>query len=701
MTENYIPEKKAHEEIQRLRQEIAHHNILYFEKNQPEVSDAHYDNLQQRLGFLEKKFPHLQITSSPSQTVGLLPRGGLKKVQHLEGLFSLDNALTIQDVENFLKRIQRFLGLPPQEPIELVAEPKIDGLTICLRYEKGQLVHGATRGNGTIGEDVTANIITLDSIPQTLAPLPTHPWPDTMEIRGEIFMKQGDFFALNALRKQNNEPLFSNPRNSAAGSLRQLDSRITAARPLHFIAHGFSSGLVSLLQSSPTYWHGMKLLEKGGFPISPWMCRCNNLSKIIAYYEDMQEKRTDLSYDIDGLVYKTNRLDWQQRLGFSSKAPRFSVAHKFAATQAQTSINDIHIQVGRTGVLTPVALLKPVTIGGVVVTKASLHNEDEISRKDIRIGDTVVVHRAGDVIPQVLRVVCHKANAQPFLFPEKCPVCHNPVLRLENESARKCIGGFLCNAQSLWRLRHFASRHALNVEGFGKKTITQFYNKGWVRWPVDLFTLEARQQTIQLHTQEGWGELSAKNLFQSIQNSKTPSLEAFIYSLGIPQVGLFLSRTFASHYQTADAWIEEAKQAHNPSHPSRQRLEQIQGVGALVIKEIVAFFHNPLHEQMVRGLLQHLNVRPFTQKIKKVHPVLWGKTVVFTGTLLSMTRREAQGRAEMLGARVATVLSQHTQFLVAGKNSGSKLAKATKLGVSILSEDQWNALLLMPLQSHE
>lgn len=682
-------EEEAEKELLTLREALRHHNGLYFEEDAPEISDAAYDALQQRLKALEAAFPELVTADSPSQTVGAPLGGRLKKVRHVAALFSLDNAFETQDVVDFLTRIQRFLGLPADTPIALMAEPKIDGLSVALRYEKGILRQAATRGNGVEGEDVTANIRTLPHIPPTLQ---GKNWPDLLEIRGEVYMTYADFAALNQAREAGGEPLFANPRNGAAGSLRQLDPHITAQRSLHFFAHGFAGASFS---ETATYAEVMNRLQEGGIPLNPLGKLCPTLEEALAFYQDLQNKRASLAYAIDGVVYKVNRLDWQARLGFSARAPRFALAHKFQAAQAETSIEAIHIQVGRTGTLTPVAFLHPVTIGGVVVSRASLHNEDEIRRKDVRVGDTVLVQRAGDVIPQIVQVILDKRplEAQPFHFPEHCPVCGSHGLRLEGEVARKCVGGLICPAQAVWRLRHFVSKAAFNIEGLGHKHLEHFYQEGLLHAPVDLFTLESRDRDslTPLRGREGWGELSARNLFQAIQARRHISLERFIYALGIPQIGSATARLLAFHYGTAEAWIAAMRAAADEAGSAYLELTSIEGIGPRVAKDLVAFFQEPGNQEVVLGLLAMVQVEaavsPATQD-----SLFSGKTLVFTGSLVSMTRAEAKAKAESLGAKVATSVSVKTDFLIAGDKAGSKKAEAQRLGVKVIDEETWRVM---------
>lgn len=683
-------EAEAHKEVSRLRETLRHHNILYFEKDAPEISDAQYDDLFQRLKAIEAAFPQLITADSPSQTVGAQPSGRLKKVRHVAPLFSLDNAFETQDVEDFFTRIQRFLGLSPYTPIALMAEPKIDGLSVALRYEKGRLTQAATRGDGIEGEDVTPNIRSLPSVPQKLQ---GDGWPEVLEVRGEVYMAHADFMVLNHGREAAGEAPFANPRNAAAGSLRQLDPAVTAQRPLKFFAHGFAGASFP----DPTYGAVMERLQQGGMPANPLRKFCQNLEETLAFHQDLQEKRASLPYEIDGVVYKVNRLDWQERLGFSTRAPRFALAHKFHAATAETVLEGIQIQVGRTGTLTPVALLHPVTVGGVVVSRASLHNEDELLRKDIRVGDTVLVQRAGDVIPQIVQVLLNKrpGDTVPFPFPDRCPVCGSHGVRLEGEAARKCVGGLVCAAQATWRLRHFVSKAAFNIEGLGAKHIDLFYREGLLHSPVDLFTLEARdkESLTPLRGREGWGELSACNLFQAIQARRTIAPERFIYALGIPQIGTATARLLAFHYGTVQNWTAAMAQAADKTSPAYLDLTSIEGVGPRVADDLTTFFQEPLNQGVVSGLLNVVQVEDALKPTTKNSPFS-GKTLVFTGSLARMTRAEAKAKAESLGAKVATTVSAKTDFLIAGEKAGSKMAEAKRLGVQVIDEETWIAMVL-------
>ena len=526
---------QAQWELARLAAEIKHHDALYYQQSQPEVSDADYDALKQRSAAIEARFPDLMLPESPSRRVGAAPAAGFAKVRHAVPMLSLDNAVGEEDVRDFFEGVRRFmkeLKDDPTIPIEAVAEPKIDGLSATLRYEGGEFVQGATRGDGAEGEDITANLRTLKDVPQRLH---GDGWPDVLEVRGEVYMRRSDFFALNKRQEAAGEKVFANPRNAASGSLRQLDSSIAASRPLGFFAYSWGEISVPI---DGSHWNVLQRFGDWGFKINPLARLCGSVEEVLALYGEVAAQRATLDYDIDGVVYKLNRLDWQDRMGSSSRAPRWAVAHKFPAEQAQTILEKIDIQVGRTGTLTPVAHLKPVTVGGVVVSRATLHNEDEIARKDVRAGDTVIIQRAGDVIPQVVAVVKEKrpAGSKPFEFPDKCPICGSMAIREPGEAARRCTGGLICRAQAVERLKHFVSRDAFDIEGFGKKHIEAFWEDGLIRTPGDIFRLHRRRDEIA--AREGWGEQSADNLLAAIEDRRTIGLDRFIYALGIRQVQL-------------------------------------------------------------------------------------------------------------------------------------------------------------------
>ena len=683
-----LTEAQAEAELKRLAKLIAEHDRRYYLKDAPTISDADYDALRQRNNESEARFPELIRKDSPSQRVGAAPTGRFKKVRHAVPMLSLDNAFSDEDVTEFVERVVRFLKLT--ETPAFTAEPKIDGLSLSLRYEGGVLVTGATRGDGTEGEDVTANVKTLSDIPQKLK---GRKLPDIVEVRGEVYMTHDDFLKLNTRQAEAGEPVYANPRNSAAGSLRQKDPKITAARSLKFFAYawGEMSAMPAATQTAMVEWLG-----DCGFVINPLFRTCTSVEAMLDMYRDIELKRAELGYDIDGVVYKLDRLDWQQRLGFISRSPRWAVAHKFPAEKATTVVNDIDIQVGRTGALTPVAKLEPVTVGGVVVQNATLHNEDEIARKDVRIGDTVTIQRAGDVIPQVLGVVLEKRpkNSRPYKFPETCPVCGSHAVREEGEAVRRCTGGLICAAQQVERLRHFVSRDAFDIEGLGEKQVQAFFAEGLVKEPADIFSLEKRNQrsSLMLEAREGYGETSVRNLFAAIQQRRRIPLNKLIYALGIRHVGEGNAKLLARHYLTIDAFLD-GMTAAGEGHDSDawQELNHIGGIGEVVAEAIVEFFKEKKNREALDRLLAEIDVEPMEQA-RTDSPVA-GKTVVFTGTLEKMTRNEAKAQAERLGAKVSGSVSKKTDLVVAGPGAGSKLADAQKFGVQVMSEDEWLALI--------
>lgn len=681
-----LKEEEAKEELRRLAELIAYHDRLYYLEDQPEISDAEYDALRLRNEAIEKQFPYLIREDSPSLRVGAPLLGPFKKVQHRKEMLSLDNGFDDQDVRDFMDRVRRFLNIPSETPVELVAEPKIDGLSATLEYTKGLFALGATRGDGQEGEDITANLKTLKDIP---AQIEAKDFPDITEIRGEVYMRHEDFVAMNQEREAQKHSLFANPRNAAAGSVRQLDPRITATRPLKFFAYGCDTYAPFYVK---THWEFLQKLKGWGFVVNPLAKLCSTVDEVLVYYHELESKRATLPYDIDGIVYKVNRIDWQNRMGSSTRAPRWALAHKFPAEQAQTRLNDILIQVGRTGTLTPVANLQPVTVGGVVVSRATLHNEDEIARKDIRVGDTVVIQRAGDVIPQVVRVVEEKRSheARPFSFPHICPVCGSHAIRLPGEVARKCIGGLICGAQVALRLRHFVSRDAFDIEGFGSKHVEAFYKEGLIQSPADIFTLEERdrQSLTPLRAREGWGDLSAKNLFKAITARRKIPLHRFIYALGIPQIGQATAKLLARHYLSYERWQAAMKEAKALESEAYLDLMSIDGVGPSVSADLIAFFDEPHNRQVLDALLKEVTI--IDEQPRAASSSLFAnKTIVFTGTLEHMTRAEAKVRAEALGAKVAGSVSAKTDYVVVGADPGSKAKAAKELGVTILTEEEW------------
>ena len=685
----------AEAELERLAAEIAYHDERYYQQDAPEITDADYDALRQRNAAIEARFPELVRPDSPSERVGAAPSEQFAKVTHAVPMLSLGNAFDDADVAEFLERVRRFLGLEAEEPLAVTAEPKIDGLSITLRYEQGRLVLGATRGDGSVGENVTANVRTIEELPERVA---AEDFPDVFEVRGEIFMGHGDFAKLNAAQEEAGGKVFANPRNAAAGSLRQLDPKITASRPLRFFA--YSWGETGTLPSE-SHKGVVDALARWGFPVNPLTRLCTSLEEMLAAHRQIEAERGSLGYDIDGVVYKVDSLALQERLGFVSRSPRWAVAHKFPAEKATTVLKDIEIQVGRTGALTPVAKLEPVTVGGVVVQNATLHNEDEIARKGILIGDTVIVQRAGDVIPQVLSAVLEKRpkTARAFVFPTVCPACGSHAVREVNpktgkeDVVRRCTGGLVCPAQAVERLKHFVSRNAFDIEGLGAKQVEAFYEEGRVMRPADIFTLEARDARAEskLEEKDGWGETSVRNLFAAIEERRNISLDRFIYALGIRHVGETTGRLLAKAYGTVEAFIAAMEAAGDTEGEAYADLQNIDGIGEVVADAIVAFFAEAHNREAVDALLEQVAPEPF--EADETDSPVTGKTVVFTGTLEKMTRNEAKARAERLGAKVAGSVSKKTDYVVAGPGAGSKRKKAEELGVEVLTEEGWFELI--------
>jgi DNA ligase (NAD+) len=680
----------AKRELARISEEIAAHDRRYYQEDAPSISDADYDAVRKRNAAIEARFPELIRPDSPSLRVGAKPSEKFAKVVHRVPMLSLDNAFDDNDVADFANRVRRFLGLKADDEPAFVAEPKIDGLSASLRYEKGVFVQGATRGDGIEGEDVTANLRTLRDVPLRLHGKA----PEVLEVRGEVYMLHKDFAALNERQAKEGKPPFANPRNSAAGSLRQLDPQITAQRPLHFFA--YSWGEISK-PPEETQWGMLQAFKTFGFRVNSLIKLCRSLEEMLGFYHDIETRRVTLGYDIDGVVYKVDRLDLQERLGFVSRSPRWAIAHKFAAEQAETILLDIDIQVGRTGTLTPVAKLKPVTVGGVVVQNATLHNEDEIVRKDVRIGDTVVVQRAGDVIPQIVRIIPERRprGAKPYLFPDKCPVCHSHAVREvdektgEPEAARRCTGGLICAAQAVERIRHFVSRNCFDIEGLGEKHIAAFYEDGLIREPADIFRLGNRYGSGEkaIANREGWGEQSASKLFEAINLRRKIPLDRFINALGIRHVGETTAKLLARNFHTVETFLGAME-----GEEALAELDDIGGIGETVAEAVRDFFAEPHNRKAVDHLLPELEVEPVAVP-KTAHSAVAGKTVVFTGTLEKMTRPEAKTRAEALGAKVAGSVSKKTDFVIAGPGAGSKLTEAEKLGVRVLDEDSWLKLI--------
>ncbi len=684
-TELSLREAKA--EHEKLGAEIAAHDKRYYRDDAPTVSDAEYDALRRRYEALERAFPELSTPDSLTRKVGAKPSEKFAKVRHKVPMLSLGNVFADEEVGEFVARVTRFLGLAKAP--DFIAEPKIDGLSCSLRYERGELVQAATRGDGYEGEDVTANIRTIGEIPQKLKGAGI---PDVLEVRGEVYMNHADFAALNERQRAAGKPILANPRNGAAGALRQLDPQITAERPLHFFA--YSWGEVSALPAK-TQSGMLEFFRRCGLPTNKLTKVCHSVNDMLAQYRAIEAKRSSLGYDIDGVVYKVDRVDLQERLGFVSRSARWAVAHKFPAERATTVLRDIEIQVGRTGALTPVARLDPVNVGGVVVQNATLHNEDEIARKDIRIGDTVRIQRAGDVIPQILEVLKDKRprGAKPYQFPHVCPVCGSAALRETDEKGnedvvRRCTGSLICPAQAVERLKHFCSRNALDIEGLGDKQIEIFFEEGLIRTAADIFTLAERdaKSPQKLVEREGYGETSVRNLFASIEARRHPPVNRLIYALGIRHIGETNARRLARHFGTFDALRKTAVKAAS-DFEARADLDSIGGLGPTAVKAVVDFFSEPHNEHALDALLKEITPEPM-QAVETSSPVA-GKTIVFTGSLEKMTREEIKAQAERLGAKVAGSVSAKTDLVVAGPGAGSKLNKARELGIEVIDEESW------------
>ena len=675
---------EARAEHARLGAEIAKHDALYHGEDAPTISDADYDSLRRRYTALEEAFPSLVGADSQNKRVGAAPSEKFAKVRHVVPMLSLSNIFEEEEVTEFCARVRRFLGLAEDAELAVTAEPKIDGLSCALRYVDGSLVQAATRGDGFEGEDVTNNVRTIATIPQRLAGA-----PDIFEVRGEVYMGHEDFQAMNARQAEAGKPVFANPRNAAAGSLRQLDARITAARPLRFFAYAW--GEVGALPAD-TQLGMIEAFKRFGLPVNPLTRLCVTAQEMIAHFRTIEAQRATLGYDIDGVVYKVNSLALQQRLGFVSRSPRWAVAHKFPAEQATTIVEAIEINVGRTGALTPIARLRPVTVGGVVVSNATLHNKDEIERKDVRVGDMVRVQRAGDVIPQVLGVVdAERAGRGPtYVFPTVCPVCGSAALREIDEKTgvadvvTRCTGTLVCSAQAVERLKHFSSRNAMDIEGLGDKQIELFFAEGLIKTAADIFTLEQRDGVDgpRLSERDGFGETSARNLFAAIDARRTIPVNRFIYALGIRHVGETNARRLARHFGSFDTLRAAALNAEG-----RGEIDAIDGVGPVVAEALVDFFAEPHNEAALDQLLAQVTTIPM-EAVAAGHP-LAGKTIVFTGSLERMTRDEAKAMAERLGAKVSGSVSAKTDLLVAGPGAGSKLAKARELGVEAIDEEEW------------
>ncbi len=699
-----LTEKQAKAEHARLAAEIAEHDRRYYQEDAPTVSDAEYDKLRQRYGAIEARFPQFRTLESLTQRVGAAPSARFAKVRHAAPMLSLDNAFAEEDVVDFVGRIRRFLRLGDDEEIVFSAEPKIDGLSMSLRYEDGRLVAGATRGDGSVGEDVTANVKTLGDVPQKLKGRSV---PAVCEVRGEVYMTKAAFLKLNARQQAAGDTVFANPRNSAAGSLRQKDPTVTASRPLGFFAYawGQMSKLPADTQSGMIKW-----FETCGFSTNPLTRLCRSVEELLAFHREIETQRSHLDYDIDGVVYKVDRLDWQERLGFVSRSPRWAIAHKFPAERAVTVLKDIEIQVGRTGALTPVGKLEPVGVGGVIVQNVTLHNEDYIKGvggdgeqirdgRDIRIGDTVIVQRAGDVIPQVVDVVLDKRpkDAKPYHFPKKCPCpLHTDVVREETatgeEGARaRCTGEFACPYQKIEHLKLFVSRRAFDIDGFGEKQIEFFFEQDWVKEPADIFELPRRNKEIKLEQQEGYGETSVRNLFDAIERRREIALERFIYALGIRHVGETTAVALARGYGSWQAFHDASLKVVQEDEEAIAEMDALDQIGETVIEAIKAYFGESHNRRIVERLTKEVKI--LDAERPRADSAIVGKTVVFTGTLEKMTRDEAKASAERLGAKVSGSVSKKTDYVVAGPGAGSKLAEAKKLGVTVLTEDEWVRLI--------
>jgi DNA ligase (NAD+) len=665
-------EAEAANRLMRLARLIAHHDKLYHDRDAPEISDADYDALVRENRELEEQFPHLARADSPSRRLGAAPTSALAKVNHAKPMFSLDNAFSVEEAEDFVGRVRRFLNLPDGEPVSLTAEPKIDGLSCSLRYEKGQLVLAATRGDGTVGEDVTPNARTIGDIPQVLMSA-----PGVLEVRGEVYMSKADFAALNERQEAAAGKIFANPRNAAAGSLRQKDASVTAARPLCFLAHGWGELSEPL---GATQSEAMAKLESLGFPVSGLLKRCDTLDEALEHYRLIEHERADLPLDIDGVVYKVDRLDWQGRLGFVSRSPRWGLAHKFPAEKAETTLEAIDIQVGRTGKLTPVGRLKPVGVGGVIVSNVTLHNRDEIARLGLRVGDRVRIQRAGDVIPQVVENLTRDEPREPYVFPDHCPECQSEAVAEEGEVDVRCTGGLICPAQRIERLRHFVSRGAMDIDGLGEKSIVEFFELGWLHGPADIFRLKDHRGD--LIGREGWQEKSVDNLMDAIEARVGFDPARFLFGLGIRHVGIVTAKDLMKAFGSV-----EGLQSAATGPDAQAELSAVEGIGPVVAEALVDFFHEPHNRDELAELLELARPAAFVSTARETE---WtGKTIVFTGSLETMSRDEAKAQAERLGARAAGSVSAKTDLVVAGPGAGSKLKKAEELGIRVIGEAEW------------
>ncbi|NNU80778.1 NAD-dependent DNA ligase LigA [Halovulum dunhuangense] len=695
-----LSEAEARAELARLAGLLGKANDAYYQADAPVMPDADYDALKRRNAEIEDRFPDLKRDDSPTEQIGAAPAQGFGKIRHAIPMLSLGNAFSAEDVTEFDQRIRRYLNLSSEESLAFTAEPKIDGLSLSLRYERGTLIHAATRGDGAVGENVTANARTLGDIPERIDGA-----PDVLEVRGEVYMSHADFAALNARQQEAGQKVFANPRNAAAGSLRQLDPAITAGRPLRFFAYGWGELSEPL---GKTQLESLRRLESFGFTVNPLTTLCDGPAELIAQYRRIEADRATLGYDIDGVVYKVDDLGLQGRLGFRSTTPRWAIAHKFPAEKATTRLERIEIQVGRTGALSPVARLTPVTVGGVVVSNATLHNADYIAGRDsqgnpiregrdLREGDWVTIYRAGDVIPKVEDVDLSRrpADAEPYVFPETCPVCGSDVIREQGEAVHYCTGNLICPAQAVEKLKHFVSRAAFDIEGLGARAVEAFFTDGWIREPADIFTLRDRYgpgNLTQLRNREGWGPRSAENLFAAIDERRRVPLNRLIFALGIRHVGETGAKMLARHYGSWAAFAAAMEEARDHAGPAWETLNAIDGVGPVLAASVVDFFHDPQNRAAVDRLAEQLTIEDVAAPSTAGSPVA-GKTVVFTGTLETMTRAEAKARAEAMGAKVSGSVSAKTDIVVAGPGAGSKLAKAEELGLAVMTEEEWRALI--------
>lgn len=679
---NELSEEEAKQELEALATQIAKYNEYYYVHNQPLVTDAEWDELFKRNQAIETRFPHLKRFDSPSNKVGSEVASGFAKITHKKPMLSLANCFNNAELDEFIARVRRFLGYLANQPLEILCEPKIDGLSFSAVYENGNFSYGATRGDGYVGEDITENLKVIENFPLKIANLAKF-----LEVRGEVFILHADFEIINQERLQLNQPVFANPRNAAAGSLRQLDPNVTKQRRLQYFVYAVGETSEEIATSQEELLNN---LAKLGFCVNSLNRKATELKEIIDFYNEIYNKRADIAYDIDGVVYKVNSFALQDRLGYVSRSPRFAIAHKFPAEQAKTRLNAITIQVGRTGVLTPVAELEPINIGGVMVRRASLHNQDEIMRLDARVGDIVVIERAGDVIPKVNEVdlAQRPEHTIPYVFPEVCPVCNSPAISIDSEVAVRCGGGLKCQAQIVERLRHFVSRGGLNIEGLGDSNIAFLYDQGIIKTPVDIIKLIDDQVLLQkLSSYPGWGEKSVKNLINSINLAKGVSFDKFIFALGIRNVGEVIAKTLAGQYHTLSNFIDAMKRLVADDVVIRSELDNIDGIGETVIAALTSFFADEYNFAIVERLNELLEIPAYLDK--RSSGILSGKSIIFTGTLAHMTRDEAKSIAESLGAKIASSISSKTDLVVVGSDAGSKLAKAEALGLKIINEEEW------------